>query len=46
MRFGIDPASGSLDVMCQAHDREGRYVTDTSSFPSTGATNPFLTDIA
>ncbi len=45
-RFGEDPASSVLDLMCKAHDLDNLYVVDTSFFPSIGAVNPSLTAIA
>jgi choline dehydrogenase-like flavoprotein len=46
VRFGTDPASSALDVMCKAHELDNLYVVDTSFFPSIGAVNPSLTAIA
>ena len=46
VRFGSDPASSALDIMCKAHELDNLYVVDTSFFPSIGAVNPSLTAIA
>ena len=46
LRFGTDPKRSVLDVNCKAHDLDNLYVTDSSFFPSVGATNPTLTIIA
>ena len=46
VRFGTDPATSALDVMCKAHELDNLYVVDTSFFPSIGAVNPSLTAIA
>lgn len=43
VRFGIDPASSSLDPLCKAHDHDNLYVVDASFFPSSAALNPALT---
>ena len=45
-RFGRDPGSSVLDVMCKAHDLDNLYVVDGSFMPSIGAVNPTLTIIA
>ena len=45
-RFGTDPATSVLDTNCRAHELDNLYVVDTSFFPSIGAVNPGLTEIA
>jgi choline dehydrogenase-like flavoprotein len=46
VRFGADPASSALDVMCKSHELDNLYVVDGSFMPSIGAVNPTLTIIA
>ena len=46
VRFGTDPHTSALNVMCKAHDLDNLYVVDGSFFPSPGAVNPALTIIA
>ncbi len=46
VRFGADPATSALDVMCKAHQLDNLYVVDGSFMPSIGAVNPTLTIIA
>ncbi|MBW4032980.1 MAG: GMC family oxidoreductase [Acidobacteria bacterium] len=46
VRFGTDPTTSALDVMCKAHELDNLYVVDGSFMPSIGAVNPTLTIIA
>ena len=46
MRFGTNPATSVLDTNCKTHEIDNLYVTDASFFPSIGAVNPTLTNIA
>ena len=45
-RFGADAATSVLDTDCKAHELDNLYVVDASFFPSSGAVNPGLTDMA
>jgi choline dehydrogenase-like flavoprotein len=45
-RFGDDPDASVLDRYCKAHELENMYVTDSSFFPSSGASGPSLTIVA
>jgi choline dehydrogenase-like flavoprotein len=45
-RFGTDPGTSALDVMCRAHEVDNLYIVDGSFMPSIGAVNPTLTIIA
>lgn len=46
IRFGRDPKTTALDVICKAHDLDNLYVVDASFFVSSAAVNPALTIIA
>jgi choline dehydrogenase-like flavoprotein len=46
IRFGTDPKTSALDVICKAHDLDNLYVVDGSFFPSSAAVNPALTIMA
>jgi len=45
-RFGTDPRTSVLDLMCRTHDVANLYVVDGSFFPSISSVNPSLTIIA
>jgi choline dehydrogenase-like flavoprotein len=44
-RFGMDPVTSALNTDCRAQ-LDNLYVVDTSVFPSIGAENPALTEMA
>jgi choline dehydrogenase-like flavoprotein len=46
VRFGDDPKTSALDVLCRAHELDNLYVVDASFFVSSTAMNPALTVIA
>jgi choline dehydrogenase-like flavoprotein len=46
VRFGRDPETSALDVLCKAHELDNLYVVDSSFFPSSSAVNPALTIMA
>ena len=46
LRAGIDPGESVLDADCQSHTVDGLYVLDAAFFPTAGASNPTLTQIA
>ncbi|MEJ2685883.1 MAG: GMC family oxidoreductase [Gammaproteobacteria bacterium] len=45
-RFGNDPRSSVLDASNRVHGLDNLYVVDASWFPSSGGTNPALTNAA
>lgn len=45
-RFGTDPRTSVLDLVCRTHDVANLYVVDGSFFVSSAAVNPTLTIIA
>jgi choline dehydrogenase-like flavoprotein len=45
-RFGSDPSTSVLNEDCRAHEVDNLYLVDTSVFPSIGAVNPALTEMA
>jgi choline dehydrogenase-like flavoprotein len=45
-RMGHDPKTSVLNAFCQAHDVKNLFVTDGSSFVSSGCQNPTLTIMA
>lgn len=45
-RFGKDPKTSVLDIICKAHELDNLYVVDTSFFVSISAVNPALTAMA
>jgi choline dehydrogenase-like flavoprotein len=45
-RFGEDPTTSVLDLICRTHDVDNLYVVDGSFFPSISAVSPALTIIA
>jgi choline dehydrogenase-like flavoprotein len=46
LRAGTDPGASVLDANCQSHTVQGLYVLDSAFMPTSGATNPTLTQIA
>jgi choline dehydrogenase-like flavoprotein len=43
VRFGTDPATSALDLLCRAHDHPNLHVMDASFLPTSAAVNPSLT---
>lgn len=43
VRFGTDPATSALDLLCRAHDHPNLLVMDASFLPTSAAVNPSLT---
>lgn len=46
LRAGADPDRSVLDTDCQSHTVAGLYVLDCSFMPTSGASNPTLTQLA
>jgi len=46
LRAGTDPGESVLDADCQSHEVEGLYVLDNAWMPTSGASNPTITQLA